>query len=221
MLGGKGLRFPLQIVLNNIHQHYEGITMLLMIGENQVLQHNPMDFHKRFQTLLNVTDPPSDKFIIQAFKDAIGYDRSGLYNSLTRQLPYSKFELFDRAEKFARVEDDLKARQLREENIQKNKKESGRNSSNNKGQNRNKHNNFHSGQNSKPNQPNKEEKIFTPLSMKLSEVYERIKGRNLLYNPRSLLEDTSNIIDKSKRCKFHDDFGHTIDDCRILRSAIY
>ncbi|KAF9608678.1 hypothetical protein IFM89_010462 [Coptis chinensis] len=60
------------------------------------------DFRKRFQTLLNVNDPPSDQFIIQAFKDAIGYDRSGLYNSLTRQSPFSKFELFDRAEEFAR-----------------------------------------------------------------------------------------------------------------------
>ncbi|KAF9615433.1 hypothetical protein IFM89_023539 [Coptis chinensis] len=84
------------------------------------------DFRKRFQTLLNVTDPPSDQFIIQAFKDAIGYDRNGLYNSLTRQSPFSKSELFDRAEEFARVEDDLKARQLQEENLQKNKKESGR-----------------------------------------------------------------------------------------------
>ncbi|KAF9601398.1 hypothetical protein IFM89_019251 [Coptis chinensis] len=178
------------------------------------------DFRKRFQTLLNVTDPPSDQFIIQAFKDAIGYDRSGLYNSLTRQPPFSKSELFDCAEEFARVEDDLKARQLREENLQKNKKESGRNSSNYKGQDKNKQNNFQSGQNSKPTQPNKEEKIFTPLSMKLSEVYERIKGRNLLYKPRPLPEDTTNIKDKSKRCKFHDDFGHTTDDCRILRSAI-
>ncbi|KAF9617499.1 hypothetical protein IFM89_036703 [Coptis chinensis] len=52
------------------------------------------------------------RFIIQAFKDAIGYDRSGLYNSLTRQPPFSKSELFDSAEEFARVEDDLKARQL-------------------------------------------------------------------------------------------------------------
>ncbi|KAF9589567.1 hypothetical protein IFM89_025693 [Coptis chinensis] len=132
-----------------------------------------MDFRKRFQTLLNVTDPPSDQFIIQAFKDAIGYDRSGLYNSLTRQPPFSKSELFDRAEEFARVEDDLKARQLREENLQKNKKESGRNSSNYKGQDKNKQNNFQSGQNSKPTQPNKEEKIFTPLSMKLSEVHSK------------------------------------------------
>ncbi|KAF9608095.1 hypothetical protein IFM89_006022 [Coptis chinensis] len=94
------------------------------------------DFRKRFQNLLNVTDPPSDKFIIQAFKDAIGYDRSGLYNSLTRQLPFSKSELFDHAEEFARVEDDLKARQLREENLLKNKKESRRNFSNYKGQDR-------------------------------------------------------------------------------------
>ncbi|KAF9591310.1 hypothetical protein IFM89_003622 [Coptis chinensis] len=101
-----------------------------------------------------------------------------------------------------------------------NKKSPGRNFNNYKGQDKNKQNNFQSGQNSKPTQPNKEEKIFTPLSMKLSEVYERIKGRNLLYKPRPLPEDTANIRDKSKRCKFHDDFGHTIDDCRILRSAI-
>ncbi|KAF9600839.1 hypothetical protein IFM89_013074, partial [Coptis chinensis] len=57
--------------------------------------------------------PPLSKFIIQAFKDAIGYDRSGLYSSLTRQPPFSKSELFDRVEEFARVEDDLKARILR------------------------------------------------------------------------------------------------------------
>ncbi|KAF9622395.1 hypothetical protein IFM89_031198 [Coptis chinensis] len=133
------------------------------------------DFRKRFQTLLNVTDPPSDQFIIQAFKDAIGYDRSGLYSLLTRQPPFSKSKLFDRVEEFPQVEDDLKARQLREENLQKNKKESGRNSSNYKGQDKNKQNNFQPGQNSKPTQPNKEEKIFTPLSMKLSQVYLKNK----------------------------------------------
>lgn len=46
------------------------------------------------------------KFAINTFKYGLPKDSNGIYNYLTRVLPYTFDELFSRVNKYARVEDD-------------------------------------------------------------------------------------------------------------------
>ena len=53
----------------------------------------------------------------------------------------------------------------------------------------------------------------------MEELYERIEGRGLLYPPAPTTKPTHKW-DKSRFCKFHDTHGHTINQCRDLKTQV-
>lgn len=60
---------------------------------------------------------------------------------------------------------------------------------------------------------------FTYLNTLISVIYEEIKDLGLLPGPH-LLRLASSICDKEKRCAFHQDHGHTTDQCLDLKEQI-
>ncbi|KAF9595215.1 hypothetical protein IFM89_037813 [Coptis chinensis] len=56
------------------------------------------------------------------------------------------------------------------------------------------------------------------LSINISELYDKLKGK--LYKPFPMKPDTEGRRDKSKKCKYHNDFGHTLNDCYALKKEI-
>lgn len=60
---------------------------------------------------------------------------------------------------------------------------------------------------------------YTPLKVPMEELYERIKGRGLLYPPAPITKP-AHRRDKSRFCKFHDTHDHTISQCRDLKIQV-
>ena len=60
---------------------------------------------------------------------------------------------------------------------------------------------------------------YTPLKVSMEELYERIEGRGLLYPPAPVAKP-AHKCDKSKFCKFHNTHGHTINQCRDLKTQV-
>lgn len=55
--------------------------------------------------------------------------------------------------------------------------------------------------------------------MRRSVIFFKMQNKLALRMP-SRLTGSSNSRDRSKRCSFHDDYGHTIDDCMALRDEL-
>ncbi|XP_052289963.1 uncharacterized protein LOC127899864 [Citrus sinensis] len=53
----------------------------------------------------------------------------------------------------------------------------------------------------------------------MEELYERIKGRGLLYPPAPVTKP-AHKRNKGRFCKFHDTHGHTIGQCRDLENQV-
>ena len=60
---------------------------------------------------------------------------------------------------------------------------------------------------------------YTPLKVPMEELYERIKGRGLLYPPAPITK-LAHQRDKSRFCKFHNTHGHTVSQCRDLKIQV-
>ena len=75
----------------------------------------------------------------------------------------------------------------------------------------------------RPNQlpaiPTRDDKQYTPSKVSLEELYERINRRGLLYPPAPVTKP-AHKYDKSRFCKFHDTHGHTINQCRDLKTQV-
>ncbi|KAF9598995.1 hypothetical protein IFM89_033340 [Coptis chinensis] len=56
------------------------------------------------------------------------------------------------------------------------------------------------------------------LSVSLSELYDKLKGK--LSKPFLMKPDTEGRRDKSKKCKYHNDFSHTMNDCYAFKKEI-
>ncbi|KAF9597707.1 hypothetical protein IFM89_021194 [Coptis chinensis] len=56
------------------------------------------------------------------------------------------------------------------------------------------------------------------LSVNLTELYDKFKGKFSKLFPMKL--DTEGRRDKSKKCKYHNDFGHTLNDCYAFKKEI-
>ncbi|XP_026425296.1 uncharacterized protein LOC113321613 [Papaver somniferum] len=173
-------------------------------------------FLQRFkQELAEVVDE-SDETAIEAFRQAFPWDLNGMYNSLTRKPAKNLEELYDRAEEYARVADDQKAREARDVDI------TACNSQSKGGGKKSKLKNHPKGQ---PNERTeagektpKQEKKLTPPNIGLSELYEKIKRE--LKTPRPLPADTRDKRDKNKYCAYQKDIGHTADSCGALQFEV-
>ncbi|KAF9624606.1 hypothetical protein IFM89_012028 [Coptis chinensis] len=56
------------------------------------------------------------------------------------------------------------------------------------------------------------------LSVSLSELYDKLKGK--LSKSFPMKPDTEGRRDKSKKCKYHNDFGHTLNNCYTFKKEI-
>ncbi|KAF9592554.1 hypothetical protein IFM89_015767, partial [Coptis chinensis] len=56
------------------------------------------------------------------------------------------------------------------------------------------------------------------FSVSLLELYDKLKGKPSKSFPMKL--DTEGRLDKSKKCKYHNDFGYTLNDCYAFKKEI-
>ncbi|XP_026461060.1 uncharacterized protein LOC113362777 [Papaver somniferum] len=83
------------------------ILFLLEIWKEESIR----QFTRRFNQEAADVDGANDQVVIAAYKQAYRYDQRGLYGSLVNRPANTLEELYDRAEEYARVEDDSKARE--------------------------------------------------------------------------------------------------------------
>ncbi|KAF5185234.1 hypothetical protein FRX31_025179, partial [Thalictrum thalictroides] len=169
----------------------------------------------RIQTAVHNPDlkPPA----LEHYNDvdgAIKWDKDGLYHSIVMDPPLTKNDLYLRAQKHVKWEEDENNRKKRDYVA---KDISG--SRNNKHPDNNK-----IGNGGDKTQQNRDFKPFvmelTPLNTAYAVIYEHIKDKGLITPPPPLKESTKTTRDKSKRCKVHDDYGHDTEDCHYLRRNI-
>ncbi|XP_026396702.1 uncharacterized protein LOC113291380 [Papaver somniferum] len=145
---------------------------------------------------------------------------TSVYGSLGKRSPKTLEELYDRAEEYAQVEDDSKARETREVNRSSNHPNDGK---------KDKSKNRSSGQHNdrgEVREKNQEERMktgyqkyhdmkLTPLNIRLTELYEKISKD--LSPPWPLPAETR---DQSKYCNYHKDHGHKTENCRYLQIEV-
>ncbi|XP_026386904.1 uncharacterized protein LOC113282141 [Papaver somniferum] len=83
-------------------------------------------FTRRFKQEVADVDGANDQVVIAAYKQAYQYDKRGVYGSLVKRPANILEELYDRAEEYARVEDDSKARETRDVNRSSNHPNNGK-----------------------------------------------------------------------------------------------
>ncbi|KAL0439651.1 UNVERIFIED_CONTAM: hypothetical protein Slati_2448100 [Sesamum latifolium] len=61
--------------------------------------------------------------------------------------------------------------------------------------------------------------VYTPLTVPITQALMVVEGNGLLSRPRSY-KDGSQRPKSDKFCRFHNDYGHTIKECRHLKNEI-
>ncbi|KAL0412068.1 UNVERIFIED_CONTAM: hypothetical protein Slati_3796500 [Sesamum latifolium] len=61
--------------------------------------------------------------------------------------------------------------------------------------------------------------VYTPLTIPITQELMAVEGRGLLSRPRSY-KDGPQHPKSDKFCQFHNDYGHTIEECRHLKNEI-
>ncbi|KAL0401764.1 UNVERIFIED_CONTAM: hypothetical protein Slati_4206300 [Sesamum latifolium] len=61
--------------------------------------------------------------------------------------------------------------------------------------------------------------VYTPLTVAITQALMAVAGKGLLSKPRSY-KDGLRQPKLDKFCRFHNDYGHTIQECRHLMSEI-
>ncbi|XP_026377699.1 uncharacterized protein LOC113271996 [Papaver somniferum] len=92
----------------------KGCHDLFILGirkEESIIQ-----FTRRFKQELDDVDGANDQVIIASYKQEYQHDHRGVYGSLVKRPANTLEELYDRAEEYARVEDDSKAQEMRDVN---------------------------------------------------------------------------------------------------------
>ncbi|KAF9606532.1 hypothetical protein IFM89_025995 [Coptis chinensis] len=72
------------------------------------------DFVRKLRVLLKEVNNVPDDVVAQAFKNALPFDKSGLYNSLTLKPPKTVQDLLVRADRYANVQEDSKYKQQKD-----------------------------------------------------------------------------------------------------------
>ncbi|KAL0411816.1 UNVERIFIED_CONTAM: hypothetical protein Slati_3771300 [Sesamum latifolium] len=61
--------------------------------------------------------------------------------------------------------------------------------------------------------------VYTPLTVPITQALIAVEGKGLLSRPRSY-KDRPRHPRSDKSCRFHNDYGHTTEECRHLKSEI-
>ncbi|XP_026416728.1 uncharacterized protein LOC113312170 [Papaver somniferum] len=164
-----------------------------------------------------------DQIVIAAYKQAYQYDQRGVYGSLVKRPPKTLEGLYDRVEKYARVEDDSKARDTRYINRSSNhpndgRKDKSKNHSSRQHNDRGEVRENNQGERMETGYQKFHDMKLTPLNIQLAELYEKI-SKDLIPR-RPLPAETRDKRDRSKYCKFHKDHGHKTENFRALQIEV-
>ncbi|KAL0445064.1 UNVERIFIED_CONTAM: hypothetical protein Slati_2229100 [Sesamum latifolium] len=61
--------------------------------------------------------------------------------------------------------------------------------------------------------------VYTPLTVPITQAFMAVEEKGLLTRPRSW-RDTLQRPKSDKFCRFHNNYGHTIEECRHLKNEI-
>ncbi|KAL0289409.1 UNVERIFIED_CONTAM: hypothetical protein Sradi_7074700 [Sesamum radiatum] len=61
--------------------------------------------------------------------------------------------------------------------------------------------------------------VYTPLTVPITQALMAVEGKDLLSRPRTY-KDGHRRPKSDKFCRFHNDYGHTTEECRHLKSEI-
>ncbi|KAF9604973.1 hypothetical protein IFM89_011666 [Coptis chinensis] len=174
------------------------------------------DLVRKLRVLLKEVSNVPDDVVAQAFKNVLPFDKSGLYNSLTLKPPETMQDLLVRAERYATIQEDSKYKQQGDFSSDRGKQEQQQ-----RDKDRKKHNkDAKTGVSQSQKQDGRPSKDLTlpELSVSLSELYDKLKGKISKSFP--MKPDTKGRRDKSKKCKYHNDFDHTLNDCYASKKEI-
>ncbi|XP_026459809.1 uncharacterized protein LOC113360518 [Papaver somniferum] len=153
----------------------KGCHALFLLGTRK--EESIRQFTRRFKQELADVDGANDQVVITAYKQAYQHDQRGVYGSLVKRPPNTLEELYDRAEEYARVEDDSKAQE--EVNRSSNhpndgKKYKSKNRSSGQHNDRGEVREKNQGERMETGYQKYHDMKMTPLNIWLTELYEKI-----------------------------------------------
>ncbi|RVW24704.1 hypothetical protein CK203_082172 [Vitis vinifera] len=169
------------------------------------------EFVKRFGQAVLQIEACSMDAVLQIFKRSICLD-TPFFESLAKKPPTTMDDLFRRANKYSMLEDDVRAatqqvlvagRAFRGD-AERNAKPPDRPGPSDRMQEGS----------SRPDRP-----PLTPLSISYEKLLPMIQGLSDFKWPRPIGTDPS-TRDRSRKCAFHKDHGHTIETCRALQYLV-
>lgn len=157
-------------------------------------------------------DKAEDQVILTTFQ--AGLLPGDFFFSITKNLPKIVAELLHKAQKYMNVEDVVIAKGL----TTKRKRDEG--TSHNLDRKKETQGSGHA-LDKKKNLLNQRPKFtsFTPLVMPIKQVLMQIKDEPSMQWPRPIHAPTE-VRDKSKYCRLHQDHGHRTDECRHLKNQV-
>nr|CAN68426.1 hypothetical protein VITISV_022197 [Vitis vinifera] len=179
----------------------------IKMQENESLR----EFVKRFGQAVLQVEACSMDAVLQIFKRSI-CPGTPFFESLAKKPPTTMDDLFRRANKYSMLEDDVRAATQQvlvagrpsRSNTERNIKPPDRPKPSDRRQ----------------EGPSRSEMPpLTPLSISYEKLFPMIQGLSDFKWPRPIGTDPS-IRDRSRRCAFHKDHGHTTETCRALHFLV-
>ncbi|RVW77947.1 hypothetical protein CK203_048265 [Vitis vinifera] len=189
-------------------RHKQNISTLqnIKMRDNESLR----EFVKRFGQAVLQIEVCSMDAVLQSSREALS--RHSIFESLAKKPPTTMDDLFRRANKYSMLEDDVRAAtqqvlvagRASRDNADRHAKPPDRPKPVDRRQDGP----------SRPDRP-----PVTPLSVSYEKLLPMIQGLSDFRWPRPLETDPS-IRDRSKKCAFHKDHGHTTETCRSLQYLV-
>ncbi|RVW76669.1 hypothetical protein CK203_047543 [Vitis vinifera] len=185
------------------YQHLQNINM----QDNESLR----EFVKRFGQAVLQVEACSMDAVLQIFKRSI-CPGTPFFESLAKKPPITMDDLFRRANKYSMLEDDVRA--ATQQVLVVGRPSRSNTERNTKPPDRPKLSDQRQEGPSRPEMPS-----LTPLSISYEKLLPMIQGLSDFKWPRPIGTDPS-MRDRSRRCAFHKDHGHTIETCRSFQYLV-
>ncbi|KAL6338164.1 hypothetical protein AAG906_012861 [Vitis piasezkii] len=189
-------------------RHKQNISTLqnIKMKDNESLR----EFVKRFGQAVLQIEACSMDAVLQIFKRSI-CPGTPFFESLAKKPPVTMDDLFRRANKYSMLEDDVRA--ATQQVLVAGRASRGDPDRQAKPPDRPKPVDRRQEGPTRPDRP-----PLTPLSVSYEKLLPMIQGLSDFRWPRPIEADPS-LRDRSKKCAFHKDHGHTTETCRLLRAA--
>ena len=169
------------------------------------------EFVKQFGQAVLQVEACSMDAVLQIFKRSICPD-TPFFESLAKKPPTTMDDLFRRANKYSMLEDDVRA--ATQQVLVAGRPSRSNAERNTKPPDRPKPSDRRQEEPSRPEMP-----PLTPLSISYEKLLPMIQGLSDFRWPRPIGTDPS-TRDRSRRCVFHKDHGHTIETCRAFQYLV-